>query len=232
MAMKRLVLFDIDGTLVRTRNGYVPFNQAMQKTFGITADIRSVIPDGNTDPLIVEEIFAKARVEIKIAVEHWRQFASDLHLSYTDAIRDGEVAVSALPGALELLQVLSSSASFSQGVVTGNFKVTAQVKLEAAGLDSYLRLGAYGCDSSQRADLPAIAKERWERAAGISIRTRDCIIVGDTPKDLHAARKNDMKCVLVGTGRFPVEELTFCEPDACLADLRDTGGIVETLSRL
>jgi phosphoglycolate phosphatase len=230
--MKRLVLFDIDGTLVRTRNGYVPFNQAMQKTFGVAADIRSVIPDGNTDPLIVEEIFAKARVEIKIAAEHWRQFAIDLHLSYRNAIRDGGAAVAALPGALELLQALSSSDSFGQGVVTGNFKVTAQVKLEAAGLDSYLRFGAYGCDSSRRADLPAIAKERWERMAGISIPPQQCIIVGDTPKDLHAARENDMKCVLVGTGRYPVEELTFCEPDACLADLRDTAGIVETLSRL
>jgi phosphoglycolate phosphatase-like HAD superfamily hydrolase len=230
--MKRLVLFDIDGTLTRTQNGYVPFNQAMQKTFGIAADIRSVIPDGNTDPLIVEEIFAKAQLEIKITVEHWQQFAINLHLSYTNAIRDGLVTVRPLPGTLELLKLLSSNESFSQGVVTGNFKLTAQVKLETAGLHSYLGLGAYGCDSAHRADLPAIAKERWERAAGISIRPQQCIIIGDTPKDLHAARKNDMKCVLVGTGRYPVEELAFCEPDACLSDLTDTAGIVGMLSRL
>jgi phosphoglycolate phosphatase-like HAD superfamily hydrolase len=230
--MKRLVLFDIDGTLVRTRNGYAPFNQAMGKTFGIAADIRSVIPDGSTDPLIVEEIFAKAQVEIKITAEHWQRFAIDLQLSYTDAIRDGDVTVAALPGALELLQALSSNEGFGQGVVTGNFKVTAQVKLEAAGLDSYLHFGAYGCDSSQRADLPAIAKERWEHGAGISISPQQCIVIGDTPKDLIAARKNDMKCVLVGTGRYPVEELTFAEPDACLPDLTDTDSIVKTLSRL
>jgi phosphoglycolate phosphatase len=230
--MKRLVLFDIDGTLTRTRNGYVPFNEAMQRTFGIAADIRSVIPDGNTDPLIVEEVFAKAQVEIKIAVEHWRQFAINLHLSYTNAIRDGRVTVCALPGALQLLKALSINESFNQGVVTGNFKVTAQVKLETAGLDTYLSLGAYGCDSSHRADLPAIAKERWEQAAGISIRPQQCIIIGDTPKDLHAARKNDMKCVLLGTGRYPVEELAFCKADAWLPDLTDTAGIVGMLSRL
>jgi phosphoglycolate phosphatase-like HAD superfamily hydrolase len=230
--MERLVLFDIDGTLIRTQNGYIPFNEALLKTFGIAGDIRSVIPDGNTDPLIVREIFAKADLDIQIAVEQWQQFAINLQASYANAVAEGTITVRALPGALDLLKALSINQGFSQGVVTGNFQVTARVKLKAAGLGAYLALGAYGCDSPHRPDLPAIAKGRWQQATGTFIPPQQCLIIGDTPKDLYAARRNGMKCILVGTGRYPVEELMYAEPDACLPDLCDTEEIVAMFSRL
>lgn len=230
--MERLVLFDIDGTLLRTQNGYVPFNEALLKTFGIAGDIRSVIPDGNTDPLIVGEIFAKAQVNIEIAVDQWEQFAANLQRSYASAVEEEAVSVRALPGALELLKALLANEDFGQAVVTGNFKATARVKLTAAGLSSYLDQGAYGCDSPHRADLPAIAKHRCQQATGTFVPLERCIVIGDTPKDLHAARKNAMKCILVGTGRYPVEELLYSEPDACLSDLCDTAEVVKMLSTL
>jgi phosphoglycolate phosphatase len=232
MDSERLILFDIDGTLARTQNGYLPFNEAIVKTFGVLGDIRTVVPDGNTDPRIVEEIFTRANIDIKIALEHWQQFAVNLHLSYADALNAGTITIGALPGALELVTALSSREDFTQGVVTGNFKVTAQVKLEAAGLGTHLKLGAYGCDSAHRPDLPGIARERWERITGKSISPNQCIIIGDTPKDLEAARHNRMKCVLVGTGRYPLEELIYWEPDACLPDLSATTSVLNILLNL
>ena len=72
--MERLILFDIDGTLVRTQNGYLPFNEAIFKTFGIEGDIRSVVPDGNTDPLILDDIFAKANIKIVCHQADWQKF--------------------------------------------------------------------------------------------------------------------------------------------------------------
>ena len=227
--MERLVLFDVDGTLTRTDNGYIPFNQAILQTFGIAGDIRSVVPDGNTDPRIVEEIFARAKVEVAIAIEHFQEFAINLQVKYANALQNGTMAIRALPGVIELLRSLSDNEAFDQGVVTGNFKVTARVKLEAAGLSSYLRLGAYGCDSPHRPDLPAIARERWQQFTGKPIPSEQCVIVGDTPKDLEAARVNKMKCILVGTGRYPMEELIYSEPDACLPDLSDTAAVVKLL---
>ena len=227
--MERLVLFDVDGTLTRTHNGYIPFNEAILQTFGIAGDIRSVVPDGNTDPRIVEEIFAGAKVEVAIAVEHFQEFAINLQVKYANALQNGTMAIRALPGVIELLRSLSGNEAFDQGVVTCNFKVTARVKLEAAGLSSYLRLGAYGCDSPHRPDLPAIARERWQRFTGKPIPSEQCVIVGDTPKDLEAARVNKMKCILVGTGRYPMEELIYSEPDACLPDLSDTAAVVKLL---
>jgi phosphoglycolate phosphatase len=228
--MERLVLYDLDGTLTRTQNGYLPFNEAVLKTFGLVGDIRSVVPDGNTDPQIVREIFAE--VETAIDNDRWEQFAENLRWSYSNALLQGKTTVRALPGAKELLGALSAKKDFSQSVVTGNFEVTAQVKLEAAGLQSYLCRGAYASDSHHRPDLPRIARERWEARSGKSLGAGDCVIIGDTPKDLDAARKNQMKCVLVGTGRYPVEELQYWEPDACLPDLTDTLAVIRTLADL
>ena len=227
--MELLILFDLDGTLTRTRNGHAPFNEAILETFGVMGDIRWVIPDGNTDPQIVREIFAKANVDMGFDNGHWEQFAKNLRRSYASALREGTTTVRALPGAKELLSALSEKQHWSQGVVTGNFEVTAQVKLEAAGLHSYLCRGAYASDSSHRPDLPKIAKERWEHRTGRSLRAEQCVIIGDTPKDLDAARQNHMRCVLVGTGRYPVEELQYWKPDACLPDLTDTQGVISTL---
>jgi len=230
--VERLILFDIDGTLTRTQNGYLPFNEAILVTFGKVGDIRTVVPDGNTDPRIVKDIFAQANLKIAIDAADWQRFTANLRERYQHHVRQGTTAVRPLAGAAELLQMLSADEAFHTTVVTGNFEVTAQVKLEAAGLAQYLARGAYASDSEHRPDLPAIAKERWQRLSGQIISPRQCIVVGDTPYDLEAARQNNMKCLLVGTGRYPVEELEYWQPDACLPDLSATQSVVHTLTHL
>jgi len=227
--MKRLLLFDIDGTLTRSHNGHVPFNQAILETFGVPGDILSVIPDGNTDPMIVTEIFSKANVVIQNIDDKWHQFSSNLRQCYSQAISSGTTTVRALPGAAELVRTVAASGIFGSSVVSGNLEPMARVKLEAAGLYSYLCRGAYGSDSPKRADLPAIAKRRCETAFGVSLALGDCIVIGDTPRDLEAARCNHMKCILVATGRYSLEELLNCQPEVCLPDLTDTATISEAL---
>jgi phosphoglycolate phosphatase len=232
LLMDRLIFFDIDGTLTRTENGYLPFNEAIFQTFGFAGDIRTVVPDGNTDPLIVKDIFTKANVEIEIGADCWQQFTANLRASYCQHVERGETTVRALPGAAELLQALSVNEAFIASVVTGNFEASAEVKLEAAGLSMYLSRGAYASDSEHRPDLPEIAKRRCERLARRAIEPERCVIVGDTPNDLAAARENHMKCLLVGTGRYPVEELLYWQPDGCLADLSDTNAVLTTIANL
>jgi phosphoglycolate phosphatase-like HAD superfamily hydrolase len=232
MAMEGLILFDIDGTLTRSQNGYIPFNEALLKTFGIEGDIRTVVPDGNTDPRIVEDIFRTANIEMEISQAQWAQFEANLRSSYRHSVQRGTTTVRALPGTLDLLKTLSAHGSFYQGIVTGNFEVTARIKLETAGLNSYLGLGAFAGDSSHRPDLPAIAKTRWELSLGKSIQAEQCVIIGDTPNDLEAARHNHMKCILVGTGRYPLEELMYWHPDAYLPDLSDTALVLNTIMSL
>ncbi|HEX2929582.1 MAG TPA: HAD family hydrolase [Candidatus Binatia bacterium] len=230
--MEKLILFDIDGTLTRTQNGYVPFNEALQKAFGLDGDIRTVIPDGNTDPLIVEDILSKANLRFAIDGAGWTHFAETLGVCYREAIRQGATTVRPLPGAVTLLQTLAGSGRFHPSVVTGNFELTANIKLEAAELLPHLQRGAYASDSHRRADLPYIAKTRWEETNGRKLLPEQCVVIGDTPKDLAAARHNRMKCVLVGTGRYPIEELRYAGPDECLADLLDTKSMVELLAKI
>jgi phosphoglycolate phosphatase-like HAD superfamily hydrolase len=227
--MKRLILFDIDGTLTRTQNGFVPFNIAILKTFGIDGDIRTVLPDGNTDPKIVEEIFAKKNIQVQFEPHHWEQFSLHLRQSYDDALGAGTTTVNTLPGVFELLSALAQLDDFRRGVVTGNLEAGARIKLQAARLDSFLGCGAYASDSAHRPDLPKIARERWEKLTGESFSPGHCVIVGDTAKDLDAARHNGMRCLLVGTGRYPVEELAYSNPDGCVADLTETTKIIEML---
>jgi len=227
--MKRLLLFDIDGTLTRSHNGHIPFNQAILETFGVPGDIRSVIPDGNTDPMIVTEIFSKSNILIDDIDDKWQQFSSNLRQCYSQAISSGNTSVRALPGTVELLQTVGVGGIFGSSVVSGNLEPMARVKLETAGLYSYLCRGAYGSDSPRRADLPAIAKHRCEAAFGVSIPFSECIVIGDTPRDFEAARCNHMKCILVATGRYPLAELSKCQAERCLADLTDTAAVLETL---
>jgi phosphoglycolate phosphatase len=230
--MERLILFDIDGTLTRVQRGYIPFNRAILQTFGVAGDIRSILPDGMTDPYILAEIFAKAALEVIISDEQLELFSQNLEGAYAAALHDGETTIAALDGVSRLLEELSGHGDFAQGVVTGNFEVTARIKLESAGLAGHLGFGAYASDSRHRPDLPAIAKRRWEDRAGRRINAASCIIVGDTPKDLEAARANGMQCVLVATGRYPVEELRHYEPDGCLANLTETAGVIDLLRRI
>ena len=225
----RVILFDLDGTLIRSHNGFVPFNEAIQKTFGIPADIRTVVPDGNTDPLILQDIFATANLEVEVTEARWKEFTRNLHDCYMGAVQDLRTRVFALSGVPELLREVQHTKLAHQGVVTGNLEVTGRLKLEAAGLASYLGFGAYGSDSPDRVDLPGIARERLEQAVGQTIKPEHCTVVGDTPRDLHAARENGMRCVLVGTGRYPVEELQLLEPEACLSDFTDTQESLEAL---
>src|SRR5262245_40319638 len=99
--MQRLILFDIDGTLTRTENGYLPFNEAIVKTFGVAGDIRTVVPDGNTDPLIVKDIFSKAGIDRTFDAADWARFTVNLQACYQSHVRQGTTTVRALPRAAE-----------------------------------------------------------------------------------------------------------------------------------
>jgi len=155
-----------------------------------------------------------------------------LRRNYAAALENETTTVRALAGVPELLDRVSVDTKFAQGVVSGNFESTARMKLEAAGLACRLSFGAYAGDSSHRPDLPPIAKRRWEKGSGRAIRPDSCVIVGDTPKDLEAARANGMKCLLVGTGRYAVEDLGYYQADATLPDLTDTAAVIDLLSKI
>ena len=226
----KIIFFDLDGTMLRSQEGHVAFNEAILNTFGVPGDIRTIRPDGKTDPIILQEIFDAGGHEVEWSPADLAAFSANLKECYTRAISEGPTRVRALPGVPELVRELSRLPDLCLGVVTGNMEVTARLKLQAAGVGEYIGPGAFGSDSANRNDLPRIAMERWSAHLNVPVEPRHCVIVGDTPRDLEAARSNGMKCLLVATGRYnPLEELRKLDADRLLPDFSDTRAAVDAL---
>jgi phosphoglycolate phosphatase len=227
--MPRLILWDIDGTLVRAGDvGALIFDTAIERTLGRPPSTR-IVMSGKTDPQIVLEYLA----EFDLPDPH----------SHLPTILDGieaELAAQAhlirahgvvLPGIAEILPRLAADADVDQTVLTGNIAPNALVKVAAFGLDRWLNLemGAYGSDHSDRNELVPIAMAKVERARGHSYKPDEVWVVGDAPNDLACARAGGVRCLLVATGRPPFDELRALHPDALRHDLSDVDDIYDLL---
>lgn len=226
----RLLLWDIDGTLVRTGPlGSEVFDLAVADVLGEAPGER-VAMSGKTDQLIVTEQLALLGVEPDPAV--------------LEAVLDRLVARLAevagrlpergqpCPGVTELLTALAGAPGVVSGVLTGNLRPNARVKLAAFGLDDLVdfELGAYGSDDIDRNALVPIALERAAKALGSEVSAGATWVIGDTPRDLECARVAGVRCLLVATGGYGIDELAALGPDAALPDLTDTPSVLELLA--
>jgi phosphoglycolate phosphatase-like HAD superfamily hydrolase len=226
----RLLLWDIDGTLVRTGPlGSEVFDLAVADVIGEAPDER-VAMSGKTDPLIVTEQLALLGVEPEPGI---LQAVLDRLVSRLAGVA-GRLAErgQACPGVADLLTALAGVPDVACGVLTGNLRPNARVKLAAFGLDDLVdfELGAYGSDDIDRNALVPIAVERAAKALGSEVPADATWVIGDTPRDLECARAGGVRCLLVATGRYGIDELTALGPDAVLPDLTDTPAVVELLT--
>jgi phosphoglycolate phosphatase len=226
---RRLLLFDIDGTLVRAGPvGGAVFNRALEAVLGEVPSER-VRMSGKTDPQIVREYLALMESDdtdhLPSILEHLER---ELAAAAAEITRDG----SACPGAVELLEAVANDDRFHSSVLTGNIAPNAVVKLAAFGLEKWLDLecGAYGSDSEDRKDLVPIAIQRLASLRGIHISPEETWVIGDTPRDYECAAAAGAHCLLVATGGYRLEELSGLGADAVLADLSATGAVVDILS--
>ena len=218
----RAILFDIDGTLLRSRGSAGIFDEAMEQVFGIRGDLRSIRPDGMTDPDILAALMdGRSPAGGAITPRLLATFEVTLARALADGVVRGDVQVWTLPGVNELLAELSSRHDARLGIVTGNMRATARVKLGAVALDGLFRGGGYGSDSPVRDLLPGVALRRMRRGDEMPLDPRQAVMVGDTPHDLSAARAHGMRCVLVATGQYTHSELAAAGPDVLLDDLGD-----------
>ena len=140
----------------------------------------------------------------------------------------------ALPGARRALEATDRPPRYLNSLLTGNVEPAARLKLRLVGLDEFFRLpGAFGEDSHDRRDLPALACERISRHLRISLKPEQLVVIGDTPNDIACAKHHGSRAVAVATGRsYTAEDLLPHEPDALLRDLADTELFLRTLERL
>ena len=227
--MQRLVLWDIDGTLVRGGDiGAQVFDVAIERVLGVRPPER-VRMSGKTDPQIVREYLTMLdhhdEQHIPAILDH---LESELAAA-EDVIRKHGCV---LPGVATILPRLDADPAFQQSVLTGNIEPNALVKLAAFGLERWLDLeiGAYGSDDADRNALVPIALERAERIRGIRHSTDEVWVVGDSANDLACARAGGVRCLLVATGRASLEELAPLEPEVLLPDLANVDEVIRLLS--
>ncbi len=229
MPVRRLLLFDIDGTLVKGGDvsGAV-FDRAIAAVLG-EAPTQRVSMSGKTDPQIVREYLdllnEDGPAHLPAVLEH---LEAELAAAAHQLARDG----TACTGAPELLQALAADERLHLSVLTGNIAPNAVVKLAAFGLDKWLDLetGAYGSDREDREALVPVALGRLASLRGAQLSPRDTWVIGDTPLDYECARAAGAHCLLVATGRFGATELGGLGADAALADLAATGAVVDLLT--
>lgn len=222
----RLILFDIDGTLMLPKGaGRASTKLAMQEIFNTAGRIDEHHFGGKTDwytlvELLAEEGFSPDDVA-RVMPDYEQAVARHL-----EAIIDG-FAVEACPGAHHAVAETRRRPDLLPGIVTGNVSSTAPIKLRAAGYDpAWFAVGAYGSEAADRNALPFLALERAERLLGERIAPQQVVVIGDTPADVACARALGAVAVAVKTGYTPAEELAATQPDYLLDNLSTFYGTV------
>ena len=227
----RLVLWDVDGTLVESaRIGRDAFFEAFEAVTG-TPPSEMVPFAGRTDLEIALDMLRAAGIDADDPL--LERFHEELVVAMAGRTDDLRARGRAMPGAAEALERLAREALVIQSLLTGNVERNALVKLAAFGLDRHIDFasGAYGSDHHRRGELVAIARDRAARRHGVTVGEGDAVLIGDTPLDVAAAREGGARAVGVATGPFDEGELRDAGADAVLADLRDTDEVLAVLLR-
>ena len=215
------LLFDIDGTLVRTGGaGKAAMETALREAFGVP-EIRDVVPfGGRTDPDIGRDLL---RVH---DLPHEPDHVDRLTLAYLDRLPASlaKLGGTVCPGIPELLAALKPLSNVSLGLLTGNVRVGAQKKLGYFDLWHHFSFGGFGDGHHDRDDVARSAVEAAKAYLGTT--PTDVWVIGDTPLDVKCARAIGAKVVAVATGWVSLDDLKRCEPDYAYEDLSDVAGVM------
>ncbi|MFP5287959.1 MAG: HAD family hydrolase [Thermoanaerobaculia bacterium] len=224
MAVK-LVLFDIDGTLLHCGPQVKPlFAGALIEVFGTAGDLEAYDFAGRTDPRIVLDLVTGAGLpesEVRAGLSRVRE----LYVERLERVLEGKT-MRLLPGVPELLEGLERREDVVLALLTGNWEPGARTKLSRFDLNRFFAFGAFGCDAVDRSDLPPVAWERAERAVGRRFRPEETLIIGDSLFDVSAARAHRIPVLAVATGRTPASALRSAGADWVISDLREAGDAV------
>ncbi|MDB4917077.1 MAG: hypothetical protein JWM95_4721 [Gemmatimonadetes bacterium] len=226
----KVVLFDIDGTLLRTDGaGRRAVNQAIHEVYG-THPAGGHEFDGKTDPQIVRELMQLAGVHDESITERLAETLTRYSILLRDELDGVDHSRNVYPGIGALLDALEARDDVLLGLLTGNIHAGAVAKLDAVGLGTdRFKIGAFGSDHASRAELPAIARARAEALLGHAVAGADVIVIGDTPADMGCGRGIGARAIGVATGRYTVDDLTACEPHAVFPDLSDTAAVMRAI---
>jgi phosphoglycolate phosphatase-like HAD superfamily hydrolase len=224
--LKRLLLFDIDGTLIDSAGaGVQALHRVFEQEFGRRDDFSGIEIAGRTDSGIVHQILRKAEIEPneKRTTAFLEQYVK--HLAAELPRCPGRV----LPGIAALLQRLQANPQIVLALLTGNVERGARLKLEHYGLWHFFEFGAFADDHHDRNQLGVFARHRARQKHGLEFESAAIDVIGDTPHDIACGKAIGARSIAVATGRFPREQLLAHEPDVLLSDFSKVDSVLVEL---
>jgi phosphoglycolate phosphatase-like HAD superfamily hydrolase len=226
MQPKRLLLFDIDGTLVNTGGaGIKALKLIVHERFGAKDDLRDIEIAGKTDRAIIRDILRKYQVEP--AEENIAEFAEDYIRGLAPSLSRSHGKI--LPGIQPLLERLKPQPNIVLALLTGNLQHGARLKLQHYGLWDFFQFGAFADDHHDRNELGAVARERAQRKHGHDFDVADIDVIGDTNHDIACGKAFGARTIAVATGSWSRERLQACAPDFLFDDLAKTDEVIKKL---
>ena len=215
--MKKLILFDIDGTLITAGGaGTRAMNFAFRELFGIEEAFSNIPMAGKTDIQIMKEGLKTHGLpyldgNVGRMTEKYIDFLKVEINNPERRLKQG------VQEALDMMKGMDMTI----GLLTGNLRAGARIKLGACGIDQYFIDGAFGSDHEDRDRLLPVALEKFS-ARGFDFLPEDCVVIGDTPRDVQCAKIHGARCIAVATGPYSREELLTTEADIVVRSLSET----------
>lgn len=225
----RLLLFDVDGTLLRANGGgKTAIEQAVSTVTGQTVSTDDVTFSGRTDPAIFRDVLLSNGLPVG------EEVVDRVIRAYVDLARETihPANVDRLPATDALLSLLAQRSDVFLGLVTGNVESIAYHKLQTVGFAQYFSVGAFGSDHVDRSKLPPLAADRAAETAARPFPLSHTIVLGDTSRDVNCARSTGAHAVAVCTGRPDRSDLASAAPDLLLDDFSNPAAIVKEIVNL
>jgi phosphoglycolate phosphatase len=225
---RRLVLFDIDGTLI-TDDGAArnAFADALAEVYDFRGDVRGYDFSGRTDPQIARMILHDAGWSERDVDERlpdlWRHYLAGLAGNAPGRVRE-------LAGVRTLLDAIVADERMTLALLTGNIEPGARLKLGATCLNDFFPFGAFGSDSPRREELPPIAVERAATITGHAFRGSDVVIIGDSIYDVRCGVPHGATTIAIASGKTPPEKLRAENPDHFFESAEALDGILGAIA--
>lgn len=222
----KLILFDIDGTLIDSGGaGARSLDLTFKEMFSIDNAFEGISMSGKTDIQIMKKGLTKHHLTSgngllpEVVNAYLRNLRTEMN-NNTKYIK---------PGVIESLNILKKGNDYYIGLLTGNIEQGARIKLAPFELNPYFPTGAFGDDNEDRNKLLPIAAQRFKEIIKKDINFKDCIIVGDTPRDVYCAKPYGALCIAVATGPYTAERLREAGADIVMEDISDTGAFLKAI---
>ena len=225
--MQRLILFDVDQTLISTRGGdRKALNDTFRELHGIDDAFEGISFGGRMDLSIMDQVYSHRGVaEGDRCIGNFKARYFEL---LEQVLKDWEMGI-VYPGIPELLRALDSRAGVQLGLATGNFRESAFIKLQKYGLDTFFREGGFGGDHPDRPKVVADAILKCQTLSGMVYEREDIFVIGDSISDVEAGRANGINSVAVATGHYDTVKLKALGPTFVFEDLSDTERVLGAL---